>query len=58
VAGFCECDSEPSGAIKNEGFLGQLGSCLFSGRTVACGVRWLMCLFVSKTNYIVCQQAC
>ena len=56
MAGCCECGSEPSGAIKNGEFLDQLGSCLFSGRTVACGVRWLMCLLVKLC--IVWRQAC
>ena len=46
MAGCCECGCEPSGSVKDGEFLDQLGSCLFSGRTVAYGVHWLVKLLM------------
>jgi len=47
MAGFCECGSEPSSAIKNEEFLDQLGCCFFF-------LRKDSSLWSSLVNVFVC----
>jgi hypothetical protein len=56
VTGCCECGCEHSGSIENGEFLDQVGSRLFSGRTVACGVRWLMCVCFLVKLFILCDS--